>query len=274
VSHEISEQIEHAAHGPGPGGLARWIGVTVAVLGVLMALCSAQVGAARTELIATMVKENEATLKYQTLSNKNLMLQAQLQHLHALMPDPKVMAATDADIQGVETAVKNPDVLPGIKVTRLETKKVLNTVTPTREDVLRFIKIIRRHQREVEAAKEAADSYDPAIKVHDLTAGRFEISQVAAEIGIVIASVGLLLANQKWFARGAWFTAMLLGALSLTIAAGTKIVNSRTLEGAEEKIVETGRQFAEMTKDESDLVEDEKLMEDIEKQSEHLPAGS
>ncbi len=56
MSHEITEKIEHAAHEA--GNLTRYIGLTIAVVGVLMALCSAEVGAARTELIATMVNEN------------------------------------------------------------------------------------------------------------------------------------------------------------------------------------------------------------------------
>jgi len=79
VSHEITEHIEHAAHDPHQGSLTRWIGITIAIVGVLMAVCSAQVGEARTELIATMVNETGAALEYQTVSTKYRMLQAQLQ---------------------------------------------------------------------------------------------------------------------------------------------------------------------------------------------------
>ena len=53
------------------------------MLGVLMALCSAQVGAARTELIATMVEENAAKTRYLSVANKYRSLSAQLQQLHA-----------------------------------------------------------------------------------------------------------------------------------------------------------------------------------------------
>src|SRR5579872_2222296 len=73
VTHEIHEQIEHAGHAGGK--FAQWIGITVAILGVLMALCSAQVGAARTELIATMVEENGAKARFLTVSNKYRTLQ-------------------------------------------------------------------------------------------------------------------------------------------------------------------------------------------------------
>ena len=39
MAHEISEHIEHAGHDHGHGGsLTRWIGITIAMLGVLMLL--------------------------------------------------------------------------------------------------------------------------------------------------------------------------------------------------------------------------------------------
>lgn len=88
MSHEIHEQIEHAGHAAHDGShLPQFIGITIAILGVLMALCSAQVGEARTELIATMVEENTAKAKFTAVSNKYRALQAQLQQLHAAMPN-------------------------------------------------------------------------------------------------------------------------------------------------------------------------------------------
>ena len=267
MAHEVSEHIEHAGHDHGGGGsLTRWIGITIAILGVVMALCSAQVGAARTEFIATMVEENGAELRYQTVSSKLRMLQAQLQQLHALLPDPKEYAETEAELKKIETEAKNPETVQVIKVTRLETKKILNTVTPTHEDMLRFATLIERHEEEAEAAKEWSESYKDAIHAHSDTAERFEIAMLSAEIGIVIASVGLLLAKQIWFARGAWGIAVLLGVLSITIATGTKIVNTQMLDGANEKIRHTKTHFMEMSNDNKDAAEDKKLIEDIKKE--------
>src|ERR1700678_1729946 len=76
VTHEIHEQIEHAGHEGGSSYLPQFIGITIAILGVVMALCSAQVGAARTELIATMVEENAAKGRYTAVANKYRNLQA------------------------------------------------------------------------------------------------------------------------------------------------------------------------------------------------------
>jgi hypothetical protein len=275
VPHEISEQIEHAGHDSGHHGkFAQWIGITIAVLGVLMALCSAQVGEARTELIATMVKENGASQQYQTVSSKYRTLQAQLQQLHALMPDPKAMAETEAELKVLESQAKNPDTAQGIKAVRLEAKKILNTVTPTRSDVLRFTRLIRRHQKEAEGAREWAESYKDAIEVHEVTASRFERAQIAAEIGVIIASVGLLLSSHRRFALGAWITAIVLGVVTLSLAAGTYTVNHQKLHGAEEKIAASARHFAEMSTEKEDVAEDEKLMQEIERDIEKLTGGT
>jgi hypothetical protein len=275
VSHEVTEHIEHAAHEPGHGsGLPRYIGLTIAVIGVLMALCAAQVGEARTDQIATMVESSKALQEHQATSMKYLTLQAHLQSLHALMPDPKVMAETESELKALESEAKDPDAARQLKAARLQTKKVLTTVTPTRDDVLRFTKLIRRRHAESEAAKEWVESYDDAVQVHQQSARYFEYAQIAAEIGIVIASVGLLLSGQRMFARGAWFTAILLGLLSLSVFSGTFVINHQKLHDAEAKIEKAHEHYKGMDTEKNDLKEDEQLMEDIERDIEKLTSGS
>jgi hypothetical protein len=275
VPHEIHEHIEHAGHGEGAQGkLPQWIGITVAILGVLMALCSAQVGAARTELIATMVEENGAKTRFLSVANKYRSLQAQLQQLHAAMPDPEVLAKKDEQLKNLRGEVKNPDTLQGIRASELQIDKVLNTVTPTETDVVRFLSLLDRIREEAEAAKEWSESYHDAVEAHANTAERFEIALLAAEIGIVIASVGLLLAKPVAFARGAWSIAVVLGLVCLCIAGATKVVNTRTLHDAEQKIHTSEHHYTSMNKDEEDVVEDKKLEEDIRRDIKRLTAGS
>ena len=256
------------------GTLPQWIGITIAILGVLMALCSAQVGAVRTELIATMVEENGAKARYLTVSNKYRTLQAQLQQLHAAMPDPELLAAKNGQFKALVAGVKNPDTMQGIKAAELQTEKILNTVTPTETDVLRFLTLTDRIREEADAAKEWSESYHDAVEVHANTAERFEIAMLAAEIGIVIASVGLLLAKRARFARGLWLIAVVLGLLSLCVAGGTKVSNTRALHGAEEKIHASEHHVTSMNKDEEDVVEDKKLEDDIRRDIKKLTAGS
>ena len=264
--HEIHEQIEHAAHeshDQHAGRLPQFIGITIAILGVLMALCSAQVGAARTELIATMVEESAAKAKYTAVANKYRNLQAQLQQLHAAMPDLDYQQTKNDELKALHTDVKNSDSKTVIKAAELNTDKILNTVTPTEKDVQRFLGLIHRTREENESAKHWSESYRDAVKVHESTADRFELAMLSAEIGIVISSVGLLLSKQRMFGRGAWFTGIVLGLVSLSLAVGTKLTNDHALHAAEQKIHTSEHHFASMNKDEDDVAEDKKLEEDI-----------
>jgi Domain of unknown function (DUF4337) len=260
------EHVEHAAHAGHDGGssiLPQLIGITVAILGVLMALCSAQVGAARTELIATMVEENGAKARFLSVSSKYRMLQAQLQQLHAMMPDPEVMAKKKGELKNLASETKAPDVLQAMKASALQTEMILNTVTPTDSDVLRFLNLIHRIREETDAAREWSESYEDAIKVHANTAERFEIAQLAAEIGIVIASVGLLLSRKAMFARGLWVVAMSLGLVAFGVGGLTKMANTEALHAAEAKIHHSEEHYKKFNKDEEDLAEDLKLEADI-----------
>lgn len=266
--HQAHEHIEHAGHEAGHESgnrLARWIGLTIAILGVLLAVCSAQLGAARTELISTMVEENSAKSQHTAVANKYRMLQAQLQHLHAAMPDPEHLAKKDKEARALAAEVKNPDAQNSIRVTQLQTDKLLNTVIPTPDDVERFLALIDRTRVQAAAAKQWSESYRDAVEVHKHTAEHFEFALLSVEIGIVIASVGLLLAKQQRIAQAAWGTAVVLGLVSLGIASTTFVANQRTLHAAEEKIQTSERYFTGMNKEEDDVAQDKKLEEDIRK---------
>ena len=273
MTHDIHEHIEHAAHGDHDSGsqssLPRWIGITIAIFGVLMALCSAQLGAARTELISTMVEENAAKAQFTAVSSKYRMLQAQLQHLHAAMPDVNFMTKKDEAFKTLDDEIKNPDTKKSLLASKLHSDKILNTVIPTPDDVERFLKLIDRTRDDMEAAKEWSESFHDAVALHKNSAEHFEYALVTAEIAIVIASVALLLAKQVVFARGAFSIAVVLGLTSLTIAAGTFIQNKRALHATEEKIESCHEHYKEKNRDKEDVVEDKKLEEDILKD---LPA--
>lgn len=276
MSHEIHEHIEHAGHAGHDGGgkFPQVIGMTVALLGVLMALCSAQVGAARTDLVATMVEENGAKAHYLTVSSKYRSLLAQLQQLHAAMPDPEILAKKNGELKTLMAEVKNPETMQGIRATGLNAEMILNTVTPTETDVYRFLALVDRIRDETTAAKEWAESYMEAVQAHTNMADRFEIAQLGAEIGIVIASVALLLTRKVRFARTAWTIALVLGIISLCIAGVTKINNMRKLHDAEEKIEASQHHYDSMNHDDEDVADDLKLEEDIKRDIKRLTAGS
>jgi hypothetical protein len=266
MPHEISEHIEHASHEHGPhANLARKIGITIAILGVLMALCSAQVGAARTDLIATMVKQNGAELRHQTVSNKLAMLIAELQQLHALLPDEKEFAKVEAELEKIDAEPKNSDTALLFKTTRREAKKILMTVTPTNDDMLHFVAVIEHNQEEAATAKEWAESYHDAVEAHFDTAARFEVAMLAAEIGIVIGSVSLLLSKQYWFAQTLWCIALVLGLVCVTVGGVTKYVNTQTLINAEKKIDLKMERYMEASTAKDGAADDAKLIEEVKK---------
>lgn len=266
MGHSPHETIEHAGHDSGHGGgLARGIGMTVALLGVLLAICSAQLGAARTELISTMVEESSAKSQHTAVSNKYRMLQAQLQHLHAAMPDPEFLSKKDKEIKTLLADAKNADGQSGIRAGQLQTEKLLNTVIPTPDDVGRFLALIDRTREQAEAARHWSESFHDAVEVHKNTAEHFEYALLCVEIGIVIASVGLLLSRQARMARSAWLTAVALGLVSLGIAGTTFVQNRGALHAAEEKIQKSEYQYSSTNSEAADMAQDKKLEEEIRK---------
>ena len=265
MAHEIHEQIEHAGHAGHDGSrLPQYIGITIAILGVLLALSSAQLGAARTELVATMVEANDTSLKHQTISTKTLMLLANLEQLKALEADEGDLRKADEELAKLDGEVKNPETALILKANRLHAKKILDTVTPTDEVMKHFAKNIRANEKEAEAAKEWAESYEGAIQTHAKSAEYFELALLGAEIGIVVASVGLLLAKKVWFARMVWAVALVLGVLSLADATWTKIENDRSLGAAKQKIRDSKDHYETLLSKKADNV-DEKMLEEIEK---------
>src|SRR3984957_2169734 len=103
--HELAEHIEHAkgGHGEGHGhggGPGKAIGITMAMLGVMLAFCAAMVGAARTELIATMVEQSNRFSLYQAESMKFRVMEADVEMLHAITP-------TKAEVEKFEERLKD-----------------------------------------------------------------------------------------------------------------------------------------------------------------------
>ena len=240
-ANEFVEQMEHAAHGDhkdhghGGGGkdasLGKYVGITMACLGVLLALCSALVGASRTELISTMVKQTNTAMKYQTISTKYRMLVSQLTQLHALCPDPKLFSGWDDESKKIADGMTSPEMGKLARMIRLENAKNLNAEIPTREDLVRFATNIKGLDKEMEAAQEWTESYEDAIEAHAEAAEHFEWSQLLSEIGIVVASIALL-----FLARPVWYLALLLGLAAVIIATTTHMTTRDRLHKAEEKI--------------------------------------
>ena len=260
---EFVEQMEHAAHeshGHGSGGgIGKYVGITMAILGVLMALSSALVGSQRTELIATMVEQTNTGTKYQALSTKYRVLLAQLQQLHSLTPDPELFEKWDGEVRKLQGQVSSADVSRVARIIRLENAKNLNAEIPTQSDLQQFVKVIKGLEKEQEAAREWTESYESAVTAHSRAAEHYEWGQLASEIGIVIASIALLFMN-----RMAWFTSVGLGLATLVLLGVTFVSVSSQLHSAEKQIEEARTRFESFNSDAQGKAADEELLKAVE----------
>ncbi len=203
---ETLERAEHAAHaghgGHEPAGrLTMWVGITMATLGVLLAFAAAKVGGERTELVKALVDQQHAHAKYQAQDIKHRAAVLSLRQLHATAAGEKVDA----------------------------------------KDMLALATSVERYYAESQAANEWVDSYDPVIRAHTDGQEEYERAQLAAEFGIVVASIALLLRR-----RAPWFVALALGMVAVGILGGTWRHVGHIVHQAEAKIEETGKAYREL----------------------------
>lgn len=219
---EVLEHAGHAGHAGGHGGSGDrfpiLVGITMALLGVLLAFASAKVGGERTELVKTLVEQQNAHAKYQAQDIKHRTAVISLRQLHANLPDlPKATA----------TAQRAPGV----------TDKNI----PRAEDMIAIAKTVNRYYGESKAAKEWVEAYDPITVAHLEGQERYERAQLIAEFGIILASIALLLRL-----RTAWFVAVILGISSLVYMGTTYRHLSHEVAEAEEKVEHLGKAYRDL----------------------------
>jgi hypothetical protein len=193
-AHEELEHAEHAAHSHG----AKHMGVTMAVLGVLIAFCAAMVGSQRQELMTSSMDQNWANSSWVAAVVKSAMVTADLEKM-----------------RGQPNTAANP-VLP------------------------RLLRLDSDYDKESTLAKEWDDASDPLINAHYDAAEGYEHAQLVAEVGIIIASLAILLSS-----RTTWLASLGVGAICL-ILVGYTFVHARAeitehhekVHGAEEAYLE------------------------------------
>src|ERR1051326_5294879 len=89
-AHEALEHSEHAAHAGAHGG--KHMGVTMAVLGVLIAFCAAMVGSQRQELMTTLLDQSWAHSSWVAAVIKSGMVTADLQKMRGQTAGPGAAA--------------------------------------------------------------------------------------------------------------------------------------------------------------------------------------
>jgi hypothetical protein len=222
-AHEKLEHAEHAAHSDSHGGgHNKLFGVTMALIGVLIAFCSAMVGSERNELTRTMIEQTQAHSDYTSASTKLRLIMIELEKQHA-----RVAAARDP--QGGFSPVP------------------------------RFIKLAGDYTKERNLAKTWADTYHPMVEGHFDAAEGYERAQLLAEIGIVLASLGVLLTS-----RPAWMLSVILSIICVFQLGRTFIHTSNVVRTSHEKIHHAEEAYTELRKGHVGDNDDEKAIERLD----------
>ncbi len=229
---EHAEHIGHADHGAGHGAghdahghFGTYVGITMAILGVLLAFCAAKVGGERTELVQSLVMQQHAHEKYQGLSIKHRVAFLDLQAVHALAGDLGVSSRREL-----------------------------------REDLLSMAKTVDDYFEETAAADAWETAFDPAIAAHVKAQEHFELAQLMAEIGIVIASVALLLKK-----RPAWYLALALGVAAVGTVGVTYQQTHAVVAAAEVKIEEKEAEYHKARAAHKSTEDENRLIAEIRK---------
>ncbi len=232
-AHEALEHAEHAAHAGGHDhepaaankshGPGKLIGLTMALIGVLIAFCAALVGAERNELTRTMIEQTQAHSDYSSASTKFRLIML------------------DLEKQRGAPAVANPD--------GGEDRPVLR----------RLLRLYGDYSKERKFSKEWADSYSPLVQAHFEGAEGYEHAQLIAEIGIVLASLGVLLGS-----RSAWLLSIVLAVICVVQIGRTALHTRGEVVESTEHVQHGEEAYQELRKAHSAANEDEKTVEALD----------
>jgi hypothetical protein len=221
------EHAEHAAHSDHHAeshGAShnKLFGVTMALTGVLIAFCSAMVGSERNELTRAMIEQTQAHSDYTAASTKLRLIMIEIEKQHA-----RITSARDP--QGGFSPVP------------------------------RFIKLADDYAKERNFAKNWADTYHPLVEGHFDAAEGYERAQLIAEIGIVLASLAVLLSS-----RPAWMLSVILSGVCVVQLGRTFIHTSNVVRVSHEKIHHAEDAYTELRKGHVGENEDEKAIERVD----------
>ncbi len=229
VGHAL-HQAEHIAHskhhdnGHGGDKLGIYIGVTMAILGVLLALCSALVGSERTKLVQQLVAQQNAHAKYQAQDVK---------HRVAFLSLTQVHATTFTGAVGSAPVVN-------------------------KADVLSLVNSVKRYLAESVLAKEWTNAYDATIAAHMHAQEEFEHGLLLSEIGIVIASIALLMQR-----RLPWIFSIVLAAACIFVLVKTQLHVSAEVKAASANIASTQAKYEATRKANKTTDAEEQLVKEI-----------
>jgi len=215
-SHQL-DQAEQTAH-----VRSKHIGLTMALIGVLIACCSALVGSQRNEVTRMMIEQTQAHSDFSSASTKFRVVMLELEKRRAALP----------------AEAGNPVQVPGLK---------------------RFLRLYVDYNQERALAKTWADSYQPLITAHFNAAESYERAQLIAEIGIMIASLAVLLSN-----RPAGLISIALAVICVAMLANTFVKTRSAVSRTSDTVQQAEHAYQELRKTHLAADEDEQTIEQLD----------
>ena len=194
----------------------------MALIGVLIAFCAALVGGERNELTRTMIEQTQAHSDYSSASTKFRLIMLELEKQ-----------------RGVITA---------------------NPANGGDQPVLRrFLRLYTDYSKERQYSKEWTDSYSPLVQAHFEGAEGYEHAQLIAEIGIVLASLGVLLGS-----RSSWLLSIVLAVACLVQLGRTNLHTQHEVTEAMEHVRHGEEEYQALRKAHTGANEDEHTVEALD----------
>lgn len=219
-AHETLEHAEHAGHESGHHSAGNKIfGVTMALIAVLIAFCGAMVGSERNELTRAMIEQTQAHSDYTSASTKFRLIMLELERLRG---NPASANSSGGVLE-------------------------------------RFLELAMDYTKERTFSKDWADSYHPLVEAHFDAAEGYEKAQLISEIAIVLASLGVLLAN-----RPAWMISLILAIVCVIQIGRTYFPTKKAVNGTLDRIHQTEEAFKDLRKSHVGANQDEKTIEALD----------
>jgi hypothetical protein len=131
-------------------------------------------------------------------------------------------------------------------------------LTPNKADAVTLANTVDRYLQESRAAKEWVEAYDPMIKAHTEAQEHYETGQVLAEMGIVIASIALLLHR-----RLAWFLSLALGLAAFAAIGNTYLHTSHVVHDAEHRVEELGKTYRDLRNSDKTTAQEDAVLAEV-----------
>lgn len=226
-SMDHSEHIHHEGHDSGSHQFSKFMGVTIAIIGVLIALCGDLESVQKDDFIRTMIDQSRVHSNYAGYSVKYRMIMMEMEKARVVVSTPSERGIADSKKLPIE----------------------LN----------RLLGLYSYYSKERKLALEWSDSFDAVINAHFDAATGYAKAVLLAEVGIVLASLGILFTS-----RIAWLASIAIAVLCISQASLTWVQLTKNIHSATAGVAQAESNFKDLRKDHLESHEDEMTVDAVD----------